>query len=1208
MCSSRSFQRISWLYVWFSVFSGLGCLPTARAQTDQISGRVIDAATQTAVPFVNVYLDGSSVGTTTDEQGRFQLRLGRLGSVELIASSVGYLPGRQTLQLANDQPNTVNFSLTPTAQLLETVTVKGKKDVTWLRQFQLFERELLGVSSSDCRIENREVVDFTEVNGNLRATARSPLLIRNSNTGYTIRYDLQHFHTGNGATFYGGTGQFTELTPDNPRQARTWQKNRLRVYLGSLRHLLASLVSNTAEEQGFLVYIANPDRPITSTPPQLRQEVNKHMTPFLALKAIRAGATPGEYWLNTTGTLEVFYTKGNITTSPYIDAPYPYAQLQLPQGIMGITADGLITASKGYVAKGYLQADRLGRALPADWQPEATKVTGDGAEMAKQGRILPANQTLTTLSTTWQAKQTPLAPTVFVHIDKPLYTTGDWLWLSAYVADANTHRLYTANNKPGLHIELRSPTGTLVQHHWLRVEAGRAAGQFRLTDTLPTGVYQVRAYTELDKQYARPAFERTILLRNVRSDQFAPATQAIQTDSVWAQFLPEGGHWVTGLPARWGVKAVGSNGRGVLVRGQILTAGGRVLATVSTNQRGMGHADIPALPASDLPLRAELTSPVGPVGYGLPVAEQTGLTLAVGLAADSNQVRMTVRGRADQARATTYLLVQGRGKLVYQAHIQLLDGQGQVNVPTVLLPPGLCQVSLLDSLGTLRAERLLFRPLLGGLPRLQVSTDSLTYQPRQPVKLSFTLTDEAGKPAQGYLSASITDAAAMPADTLAANILTHLLLTGDLRGEVEAPNEYFDTRLPDRATALDDLLLTQGWRRIGWGAPIQPASPADTLSGLGVRGQVNDPRGGALSNVSGVVLSSDQRQPFTHAFTADAAGQFSLFGLHHTDTIQVLTQVKNRQQQPVRAIVQFSHSTLPFTHIEAGPTPDWRRLASFWQVAKARQASDTTITRYRQSSARQLAEVVVRAPTQTDKRPESIRRRSIHNQVSKSVIINQATAASYPNLYVMLANHVPGVTLRFDPVGSAYNLSLQSTLKVPHMASNTPATAGQPAPKETASSPQNPLFLMDGLPLEDIDGRQLLSFAPADIDRVEVLEGALAAMYGSRSARGVVAFYTRVAQDSPAVRGRVGATELVGYTPMRTFYTPRYTYTPTTEDRVPDQRDVLFWKPIMNTDARGNTNLVFPLSDQAKFLQITVQGLTTTGEPIYLNTVRRVRP
>lgn len=90
-----------------------------------------------------------------------------------------------------------------------------------------------------------------------------------------------------------------------------------------------------------------------------------------------------------------------------------------------------------------------------------------------------------------------------------------------------------------------------------------------------------------------------------------------------------------------------------------------------------------------------------------------------------------------------------------------------------------------------------------------VGFNKTQYQPREQAILSVNLNDN-GLPALAALSASITDAGQVPDDTADATLPAHLLLTGELRGRIENPNQYLVNHAAETRQALDDLLLTQG--------------------------------------------------------------------------------------------------------------------------------------------------------------------------------------------------------------------------------------------------------------------------------------------------------------------------------------------------------------------------------------------------------------
>lgn len=95
-----------------------------------VSGTVTDATNGTSLPGVNVLVKGSSVGTVTDIEGRYNIEVPDNEGV-LIFSSIGYL----TQEIPVNGRSVVNFSMSEDVQSLEEIVVVGygsqlKKEVT----------------------------------------------------------------------------------------------------------------------------------------------------------------------------------------------------------------------------------------------------------------------------------------------------------------------------------------------------------------------------------------------------------------------------------------------------------------------------------------------------------------------------------------------------------------------------------------------------------------------------------------------------------------------------------------------------------------------------------------------------------------------------------------------------------------------------------------------------------------------------------------------------------------------------------------------------------------------------------------------------------------------------------------------------------------------------------------------------------------------
>ncbi len=99
---------------------GLMCYGQAAAQQRSLNGRVTDREQGTPIPGVNVSVKGSTIGTSTDDQGGFVLQGVSDGDVVRF-SFVGYEPHEVTLQ----SQTTLDIALVTSTNVLEEMVVVG---------------------------------------------------------------------------------------------------------------------------------------------------------------------------------------------------------------------------------------------------------------------------------------------------------------------------------------------------------------------------------------------------------------------------------------------------------------------------------------------------------------------------------------------------------------------------------------------------------------------------------------------------------------------------------------------------------------------------------------------------------------------------------------------------------------------------------------------------------------------------------------------------------------------------------------------------------------------------------------------------------------------------------------------------------------------------------------------------------------------------
>ena len=94
-------------------------LTSILGQTNSISGKITSKGE--ALPFVNVYLTNTSIGTSTNEKGFFELKNISNGKYTLISSAIGFNSKSIKIRLTGNQKIVKNFNLSENNSLEEIV-------------------------------------------------------------------------------------------------------------------------------------------------------------------------------------------------------------------------------------------------------------------------------------------------------------------------------------------------------------------------------------------------------------------------------------------------------------------------------------------------------------------------------------------------------------------------------------------------------------------------------------------------------------------------------------------------------------------------------------------------------------------------------------------------------------------------------------------------------------------------------------------------------------------------------------------------------------------------------------------------------------------------------------------------------------------------------------------------------------------------------
>jgi len=222
-----------------------------------ITGLVKNKADLSPIAGAQIFLNGSTIGTLSDGDGRFTLSNIPQGSHELIVQNLGF-ESAEALIHTNELAQKYTFLLNEKVYNLDEITVKPNSD-DWEYNFEQFQQTFIGQGpfSKNTKIKNEEIInfDFNIETRIMNGFAYEPIEIENKSLGYKIYFYLESFQINykTGTTFFFGQTFFEEMNSRRKRTRTKWRENRKKAYLGSFAHFTNSLIDEKITENGFEV-------------------------------------------------------------------------------------------------------------------------------------------------------------------------------------------------------------------------------------------------------------------------------------------------------------------------------------------------------------------------------------------------------------------------------------------------------------------------------------------------------------------------------------------------------------------------------------------------------------------------------------------------------------------------------------------------------------------------------------------------------------------------------------------------------------------------------------------------------------------------------------------------------------------------------------------------------------------------------------------
>lgn len=256
------------------------------AQT--ISGVVLDAKTNQPIESASVYFDNTTIGTSTDINGNFEIEGNESIKTVLVISFLGY----ETVKISDYKSNKFyKVLMSEEENLLDEVVINANEGMSYERKLAEFNREFLGTTTNgkSCKILNESDLRlrFNKKTRQLVVTSKRPIKIKNSNLGYLITYDVRNFTLDysyvNSETetytvrsmYYEGTSFYESAISDDSTGILDLRE---KTYKGSILHFMRSLRDTILEKNNYQVFrkgfLVKPDKYIQVRPKPNSDRVN----------------------------------------------------------------------------------------------------------------------------------------------------------------------------------------------------------------------------------------------------------------------------------------------------------------------------------------------------------------------------------------------------------------------------------------------------------------------------------------------------------------------------------------------------------------------------------------------------------------------------------------------------------------------------------------------------------------------------------------------------------------------------------------------------------------------------------------------------------------------------------------------------------------------------------------------------------------------
>ncbi|MES2329445.1 MAG: hypothetical protein V4539_07580 [Bacteroidota bacterium] len=746
---------------------------------------------------------------------------------------------------------------------------------------------------------------------------------------------------------------------------------------------------------------------------------------------------------------------------------------------------------------------------------------------------------------------------LYMHVDRNFYLAGDIMWCKLYVVDASLHQPLDVSKVA--YVEVLNEHNTPVIQAKMSLDKGKGNGSLSLPINITSGNYKLRAYTNWMKN-AGPDyfFEKTITIVNAQKSRELTKPSNPTTATPEIRFFPEGGNLVTGINSKVACKVSAADGTGIAFNGTIVDENNNAVVNFRSLKFGMGSFSF--TPGNGHKYKAVIEVGNAKFTQNLPEIFNRGYVMQL-TAATNTSLTVTVQTNLEDT-GRVFLLAHTRQSLRMALQANFVKGKAVFTVDPNKLDGGISQLAIINSKGKPVCERLYFTYPSQNLS-IKISGRQPVYSTRSKIDLAVQALTEKGKEKDPDMSVAV-----YRLDELQtideSNIQTFLWLSSDLKGRIESPGYYFGNNTAEILPVMDNLMLTQGWRRFKWDDVVQDKIPALSFApehnGHIITGRVvSTVTGKPIDNVE-TYLSVPGLNTNFRVYISDSSGQVKFDFAKMKGSTEIIVQTNPTAADTLSRVEINNPFSEQYTATHLSPF--------FLSYASEKSLLDQSIGVQVQGvySGNKIKHFIQNNDTS-----------SILEKPDDFYLMDDFTR--FTTIEEVLREYVGLMDVQKTKKG--FSIYLINDFFVP-----------SPAMEHTDFFQAEPLILVDGVPIFNVD--RLMGYDPLKMRKVEV--------YNKRYFLGR-SFFSGILNWT-SYKGDLANFELdphalvIDYEGMqaeREFYSPSYDSTSQATDHTPDFRTLLYWSHEIKADPNGEHHVRFYTSDKKGNYVAVIQGLTPAG-------------